>query len=83
MWKYGVSDRDLAVKESKFLIVRRSLVRCPDGRMFRLVMLLIPIDSKTVCPCHFCCFLGLLTRLFGISFRAVVNTELTSNGNDF
>ena len=49
MRKHGVSDGDLAVKESKFLIIRRSLVRCPDGRMFPLVMLLIPIDLKTVC----------------------------------
>ena len=83
MRKYGVFEGNLAVKESKFLVIGGSLVRCPNGRMFRPVMLFILINSKTVRPCHFCCLLGSLTKLFGVSFWAVVNTELTSNGNHF
>src|SRR5579859_1475463 len=83
MRKDGIFEWNLAVKELKFLVVRRSLVRLPDERMCRLVMLFISIGSETVCPCHFCCFHGSLMMLFGIRFGAVVNTELTTNGNDF
>src|SRR5437762_7148348 len=81
MRKQYIFEGDFAIKESNFLVVRRSLVRCPNGRMFRLIMLLILIDSKTVCPCFFCCSLSPLTRPFWIGFRAIVDTELTSNGN--
>ncbi len=83
MRNHGVLDGNLAVKESKFLVISGSLICGPDGRMFWLVMILIPIGSKTFCPCHFCCFLGSLTRLFRIGFRAIVNTELTLNRNYF
>ena len=78
-----IFKQDFTIKELSFFVIRTSLVGCPNGRMFRLVMLFILINSKTVRPCHFCCFLGSLTRLFGVSFRAIVNTELTSNGNHF
>ena len=83
MSKHCIFEWDFAVKESNFLVIRRSLVHCPNGRMLCLLMMLIQIDSKTPCPCHFCALGSSLTRLYWIIFRAEVDAKLTSNGDHF
>jgi len=78
MSKHGILQGDFAVEVFSFLIIRTSLIPLSFQRMFRIVMFLIHINSKTVRSCHFRRFFGALTRFLWVRFWFKVNTETTS-----